>query len=683
MKKTALFAAVAALAVSAGAETIVEKSPDGRNEIRLDTEPALSYSVYRDGKVRVSPTPIAMVFEGKGKIGGKTLLKKPKVLANEHGSRKATIKTPIYKKSQVVDDGNETKVSFEGGWQVMLHARNDGVAYRFATSWSEPQVTVKDEIGGVNFPCTNLTVYAGLCSSHCSSWESIYVKTTVGRLRDEKAKLCYLPLLVQYPDGFMCVTESDLLDYPGWNLMADAADAAKLVSAPAKLPDPGKIKDDQRHRQVHGRLDYLARTAGTRVYPWRVFVLADQPAKLIENDIVYALATPCKLEGDLGWIKPGKVAWEWWNCWNVFGKGVDFKAGCNTATYKHYIDFAAETGVEYVIMDEGWSVKLKIMEINPDVDVAELVRYGASKGVGIILWCSWPQLVGRQDEVFQRYAGLGVKGFKIDFMDRDDQFVVDYLEKTAAIAAKYRLIVDYHGMYKPTGFSRTYPNIINYEGVHGLETAKFNKSFEMPGNDLKVFFTRMVAGPMDYTPGAMRYRARNLGDVGWPRKWDAATAVFEPNWNQPDVQGTRVHQMALMSLYEAPLQMLCDSPSLYRQNMECFKFMAAVPTVWDETLGLAGDIDNFAAAARRKGDVWYAAAIANWKGAEFDLDTSYLGEGEWVAEMFMDGDNADRAPEDYVRREILVTAGLKIPVKMAPGGGFAVRFYRKPAWKIW
>ncbi len=669
MKTTLALTATLVATFASFAEVISVKSPDGRNEIRLATEPVLSYSVLRDGKERIAPTPISMTVEGKGVLGGNA-----QVAGTVRSTRAATLPTPIYKKASVVDNGNEAKVSFAGGWQVFLHARNDGVAYRFATAWTHPRVKVLAEEAGLTFPCGDLTVYAGLTGGHESSWESIYTKTTVGALKDQKQKLCYLPLLVQYKDGVnLCVTESDLLDYPGWNLTADAS-APKLNASFAKLPDPAKITNNQRQRRVGGRLPYLAETKGARTYPWRVFIMADAPAKLVEADIVYALATPSRLTGDLSWIKPGKVAWEWWNCWNVFGPGVDFKAGCNTATYKHYIDFAAETGLEYVIMDEGWSVKLKIMEVNPEVDVPELVRYAAGKGVGIILWCSWPQLVDRQHEIFQKYGSMGVKGFKIDFMDRDDQFVVDYLEKTAAIAAQYHLMVDYHGMYKPTGFSRTYPNIINYEGVHGLETAKFNKSFEMPGNDLKAFFTRMVAGPMDYTPGAMRYRARNLGDAGWPRKFDPATAVFEPNWNQPDVQGTRVHQMALMSLYEAPLQMLCDSPSLYRQEMECFSFMAKVPTVWDETVGLAGDVDRYAVAARRKGDVWYVAAIGSWDPQALEIDLSFLGAGEWTAEIFEDGINADRAPQDYVRRTAKVKAGDKLPVRLAPGGGFSARF---------
>ncbi|MBR1588864.1 MAG: glycoside hydrolase family 97 catalytic domain-containing protein [Kiritimatiellae bacterium] len=270
--------------------------------------------------------------------------------------------------------------------------------------------------------------------------------------------------------------------------------------------------------------------------------------------------------------------------------------------------------------------------------------------------------------MFQKYAGMGVKGFKIDFMDRDDQFLVDFLEKTAAIAAQYKLMVDYHGMYKPTGFSRTYPNIVNYEGVHGLEQLKWEKDSDFPANDIKAVYTRMVAGPMDYTPGAMR---------------NATKAGFKPDYTMPGSQGTRVRQMALMSLFEAPLQMLCDSPSQYLKNIECFKFMSAVPTVWDETVGLAGDVDKYAAIARRKGDVWYVSAIGSWEPQSLELALPFLGEGEWKAEIFEDGVNADRDATDYVRREAKLTAAGKLAVKMAPGGGFTARISKAGGWMSW
>ena len=659
MKTRIIFCALL-VACAAQAETISIKSPDGRNEIKLATEPSLSYSVLRDGVERIASAPISLDVEGLPKCGGAV-----KVKSSDARLVSGKLPTPIYKKSAIDLAGMEKTVEFEGGWSVVLHARNDGVAYRFKTAFDKPKVKVLDEAATLAFPTNGLVTYAGIAKNHQSSWESLYVKSgEIDRLRKSVTgdQIVYLPLLVQYADGVnMVVTESDLLEYPGWNLKS--GEGHSLVSAFARLPVEEKANNDQRHRSVTERNCYLCDTAGTRSYPWRVFVLAPSAAKLCEADMSYALATPCALSGNLSWIKPGKVAWDWWNDWNI--SGVDFRAGCNTKTYEYYIDFAKEHKVEYVIFDEGWSVKLKIMEINPEVDVPHLVKYANSRGVGIILWCSWPQLVGRQHEVFRKYAGMGVKGFKIDFMDRDDAFVVSYLEETARIAAEYKLVVDYHGMYKPTGLSRTYPNILNYEGVYGLERAKWIKEPVFPANDLMVYFTRMVAGPMDYTPGAMLNMTKSQ---------------YRPSNAMPGSQGTRVHQMALMSLYEAPLQMLCDSPTQYKRNLECFKFMAAVPTVWDETIGLAGDVDNYAAVARRKGDTWYVAAIGSWEPQEIKLDTSFLGEGTWKADIFEDGINADRDATDYIRRSVNVSAGEKITMRLAPGGGWTASFTKKSGW---
>jgi len=665
--KSLVLPAVLAVACACSAQTFSLKSPDNANEIRLMTEPVLSYSVLRGGTVRVAPTPISLTIEGKGVLGGAGL----KPVDSSTSPRTGSVATPLYKKAAADLSGTEARIAFEGGWGVTLAARNDGVAYRFFTEFPEEEVTVKAESADIVFPNADLDAWAGLTGGLCSSWESIYKKLTVGALEAEN-KYVYLPLLVAFPDGVqLCVTESDLLDYPGWNLRAK--DATTLVSASAALPDPATIVDDGRHRQVKGRLDFLARTAGRRTYPWRVFMLAPSPAKLCEADIPYALATPCRLSGDLSWIRPGKVQWDWWCNWNV--SGVDFKAGCNTATYRHFIDFAAENGLEYVIMDEGWSVKLKIMEINPETDVPAIVKYGRSKGVGIVLWCGWPQLVGRQHEVFAHYAKMGVKGFKIDFMDRDDQFVVKYLEETARIAAEYKLVVDYHGMYKPTGLSRTYPNILNYEGVHGLECAKFHKDYDMPGSDVKVMFTRMSAGPMDYTPGAMRYRGRPT--KMWTDEFDPKKE-FVPNHVQPDVQGTRVHQMALMTACEAPFQMLCDSPTQYRANRECFDFMAAVPVTWDEVKGVGGTPDTYFAIARRKGAAWYVAVINDWQARDVALDLSFLGENR-LGEIFADGLNADRDPADYTRRVKKIDVKKPLNVTLAPGGGWTAKF-TVPGW---
>ena len=651
--------AVAAFAATLCGETVSVISPDGKNEIRLIAEQDLQYAVLRNGKVRVAPTAISLTLEGKGVLGAR-----PKVAGSKTRTVTGALKTPVYKKAEIAESGNETAVSFEGGYQVILRADNDGVAYRFATAFGG-RVKVLDEVAALNFPSADLTAYVDYNWGNRSdpkqdklqnSWESIYEKMKVSEVAPDKSRLVYLPLLLQYEDGVcLCVTESDLLDYPGWNLYRAGQDSARLSPWMARYPVSATVADNQRQRHVNDREPWLAETAGTRGYPWRVFILADQPIKLVESDLVYKLATPNKLAGDFGWVKPGKVAWDWWNDWNV--SGVKFRAGCNTETYKYYIDFARKNGIEYVIFDEGWSVELKIMEIHPDVDVPALIKYAEARGVGIILWCSWPQLVGRQHEVFKRYAEMGVKGFKIDFMDRDDQFVVKFLEETAAVAAEYKLLVDYHGMFKPTGMQRTCPNIINFEGVHGLEQLKWENGADFPSHDCKVVFTRMVAGPLDYTPGSML----NQTEKG-----------FKANYSLPTSQGTRVHQMALMSLYEAPLQMLCDTPTQYLRNQACTDFMVKVPTVWDETVGLAGVVDAYAAVARRKGDVWYVSAINNWTARELTLDLSFLS-GAYRAEIFADGINADRDATDYTREVRAVEGGKPLTVRMAPGGGWTAR----------
>ncbi len=650
---------IAGIAFAAGAETISVTSPDGKNEIRLSVEDTLQYSVLRNGKVRVAPTAISLTVADKGVLGAK-----PVVAGRQARTVSGVIKTPIYKKAEIVEDGKEMTVSFQGGYQVVLRADNDGVAYRFATAFGGT-VKVVDEMAAVNFPSPDLTAYVGYNWGNRedpkqdklqNSWESIYEKVKVSQVAPDKSRLVYLPLLLQYDDGVcMCVTESDLLDYPGWNLYRDGKDNARLSPWMAPYPVNKTVENNQRQMRIKDREPWLAETAGTRAFPWRVFILADQPAKLVEADLVYKLAKPNAAPGDYGWVKPGKVAWDWWNDWNV--SGVDFRAGCNTETYKYYIDFAQKNGIEYVIFDEGWSVSLKIMEISPDVDVPELIKYANARGVGIVLWCSWPQLVGRQHEVFKRYAEMGAKGFKIDFMDRDDQFVVKFLEETAEIAAQYKLIVDYHGMFKPTGMQRTCPNIVNFEGVHGLEQLKWENGSDFMSHDCKVVFTRMVAGPLDYTPGSMLNQTKK---------------GFKANYALPTSQGTRVHQMALMSIFEAPLQMLCDTPTQYMRNQECTDFMAKVPTVWDETVGLAGSVDHYAAIARRKGDVWYVSAIGDWEPRELKLDLGFL-EGRYRAEVFADGINADRDATDYTRCEMTVEGGKPLTVKLAPGGGWTAR----------
>jgi alpha-glucosidase len=404
---------------------------------------------------------------------------------------------------------------------------------------------------------------------------------------------------------------------------------------------------------VNKRADYIAKTNGARSFPWRVVIISTEDKQLANNDMMQRLAAPSNVS-DITWIKPGKVAWDWWNDWNV--THVDFKAGINVPTYKYYIDFAAANKLEYIIMDEGWSDDHDLNKLK--LDVQQIVDYGKQKNIGVILWSTWYAITRNTDEVFTKYSQMGVKGFKVDFMDRDDQKMVSSLYELARKAADHHLMMDYHGMYKPSGIQRTWPNVINCEGVKGLENMKWGTD-NQPGYDVSIPFIRMLSGPMDYTPGAMR---------------NASKDAFRPVNSNPMSQGTRCHQLAMYTIFEAPLQMLSDNPTIYRKEQESTDFIASVPTIFDETVALDGKVGEFVSIARRKGNTWYAGAMTSWSAREIAVDLSFLGDGNYKAVIFEDGVNADRDATDYTRKVINVTSKDKFTVKLAPGGGWAARF---------
>jgi alpha-glucosidase len=639
------------------------KSPDGRNAIRISVDP-LSYEVVRDGVAVVSKTEIGM------KVNGKCLAKDAAVKkVTKTKMRGSSVKTPVYKKAQVCLEGNGTFVDF-GDWGLDLVARNDGVAYRFVTKMPG-KIKVDAEKASLALPDKNATCWHYYGNSFgCEESVPSTLKASEIATDGKKKKFVYLPFVYSVGGKTVAVTESDVRNYPVWNLVRPNGDKnASVVSFgslfagwPLKRERVGGWGKDRnlekggRWVRVNEHADYLVETDGSRTFPWRTFILADSPSKICEADIVYALAASAEKGSDFSWVKPGKVAWDWWNAFDNQGE----KDGCNTKTYFKFVDFAAKTGVEYVILDEGWSESLNIWKFHPNVDVPAIIDYASKKGVGIILWMAWAQVCGEEAKVAEHFSKLGAKGFKVDFMDRGDADVSAFLEKFAAECAKRKMLVDYHGVYRPTGLHRRYPNIVNYEGIHGLEQMKwFRNNSDFMDNDVKAFFCRLAAGPMDYTPGAMD---------------NYVIGGYKGSMVNPGSVGTRCRQIAMMSMYEAPLQMLCDSPTKYEKNMESFKFMAATPVVWDDTVGLGGCPDSFAAVARRKGDTWYAAAITNSKGRDYELDTSFLKSGKWNAEIFRDAPDSGKNPANYVHETKTVAAGEKIVFKMAPGGGFSVRF---------
>ena len=571
--------------------------------------------------------------------------------------------TPFYKKSAVKDQYNQLTVNLKGDYGLVFRAYNDGAAYRFFTN-RKGEITIKAEEANFNFDqdykiyipyVRDLRVKGDL---FVSSFESLYDEIKISQFA--KDTLGFLPAMVVLDNNKKAViTEADLKNYPGMylNINRESNKSLKGVFAPYPLEERAGGFNNMNYI-VPKRADYIARTNGRQDFPWRAIIVSQNDKELADNDMVMKLAEPAGNQ-DFSWIRPGKVAWDWWNDWNI--SHVDFRAGINTPTYKYYIDFAAANKIEYVVMDEGWSQSTDIAKISPVINLEEIIAYGKQKGVDIILWATWYALRERVDEIFSKYAAMGVKGFKIDFLDRDDQKMVASTYDIANKAAKYKLLVDLHGMFKPAGLQRTYPNVIGFEGVKGMENVKWTPNDDVPRYDVTLPFIRMLAGPMDYTPGAMR---------------NATKANFRAVHSMPMSQGTRSHQLAMYTVFEAPLGMLSDNPTAYMKEQECTNFIAKVPTVFDETVALDGKVGEYIAIARRKGDQWFVGAMTNWTPRELTLDFSFLGEGNYEAEIFRDGINADRDATDYKREVIRITSKDKLKVSMLNGGGWTARITR-------
>jgi alpha-glucosidase len=593
--------------------------------------------------------------------GGEVLGKNAVVKSAKTSSADTWFNTPIYKKDRVHDQYNQVTINFKSDYAVVFRAYDDGVAYRFITQ-KKGEITVVDEEANFNFKDDN-KAYLPFVNDFrnkdkwTTSFEALYDNINISAVK--KDTLAFLPVLVDVgTPKKAAILEADLNNYPGMYLTGDGSGSKNLKGAFARYPTVEHTGGyANMNYVVNGRADYIAKTAGARSFPWRVVIISTDDKQLANNDMVQKLAEPSRLT-DLSWIKPGKVAWDWWNDWNI--SHVDFKAGINNPTYKYYIDFASANKIEYVVLDEGWSSIVDLTQISPEINLQELLDYAKQKNVGLILWTSWYALTRQTDLAFDKFAKMGVKGFKIDFIDRDDQKMVASLYEIAQKAADHRLIVDYHGMYKPSGIQRTFPNIVNFEGVKGLENVKWGVT-NHPGYDVSIPFIRMLSGPMDYTPGAMR---------------NATKANFRPVNGNPMSQGTRCHQLAMYTIFEAPLQMMADNPTIYTREQESTDFIAAVPTTFNETVALDGKVGEYVAIARRKGTTWYAGAMSNWDARDLNIDLAFLGDGNYKAIVFEDGVNADKDATDYKHTVINVTAKDKLSVKLAPGGGWAARFER-------
>ena len=658
----AIFSMAAVMTSEAKDVTYKVESPDGQLSASVVVGNVISYSVSRGGVNLINPSEISMTLSGGTVFGIDDKVRKFK-----KSSVDQTIPTVVYKKAEVRDNYNEITLMFKE-FTLAFRAYDEGVAYRFTSSLKNDS-KVLSEKAQFNF-AKDWNVYVPYVTQHTETLESQYWNSfentySIHPLSGwNKERLAFLPVAVSADDGIkLLITESDLTDYPGMYLYNEE-DATTLSGRFAPYP---KTIEYGGYNMLQGivreREDYLAECSAGEQFPWRIIMVTTNDAELAVNDMVWKLAAPADPATDFSWVKPGKVAWDWWNAWNVYG--VDFRAGINNDTYKYYIDFAQQHGIEYVILDEGWAVNKKadLMQVIPEIDLPMLCEYAEAHNVGLILWAGYYAFDRDMENVCKHYSEMGVKGFKVDFMDRDDQFMVDFFRRAAEMTAKYKLLVDFHGAFKPVGLSRAYPNVINYEGVFGLEQMKWSKSsVDQVTYDVTVPFIRMAAGPMDYTQGAMR---------------NATRANYYPVNSEAMSQGTRCHQLAEYVVFESPLNMLCDSPSNYLAEPECTKYIAECPTVWDESVAVNGVLGSFITLARRSGDVWYVGSLNDWNARELTLDLGFLGDGEWTMEIFRDGINADRAARDYKHESMQVPADGKVRIHMAPGGGWTARVTRK------
>jgi alpha-glucosidase len=649
-----LFTATATYAQQTKTYTI--KSPDQQLSIQVEAGKKLQWQVHLNGKTIIAPSEASMKLAEKQTFGENMVIQSIRI-----DDVDTKFDAHFYKKKSVKDQYQQLTLNIKGDYGVIFRAYNDGVAYRFFST-KKNDFTVVSENANFNFekdykafvPYVNDPRAPG--DSFITSFEALYDEHPIsGFLKDS---LAFSPLLVDLENGVKAaLIEAHLENYPGMMYLKSSA-AYGLKGAFAAYPLAYKAGGHNMLNQlVTKRANYIAKVKGATSFPWRGLIISKQDTELLNNDMIQKLAAPNRIK-DISWIKPGKVAWDWWNNWNI--SNVDFRAGINTEAYKYYIDFAVANKLEYIIMDEGWSNSVDLQQINPKIEVEEIVKYAKSKNIGVILWASWRAVDADMEAAFAKYAKMGVKGFKIDFLDRDDQVMTNSTYQIAAAGAKHKLLIDLHGVFKPEGLQRTYPNVINYEGVKGLENSKWADGNDVPRYDVTIPFVRMLAGPLDYTPGAMR---------------NAVKANYRAINDNPMSQGTRAHQVAMYVIYEAPLQMLADNPTAYYKEQETTTFISKVPTVFDETVALAGEVAEYVALARRSGQIWHVGAMTNWTARDLDIDLSFIPAGNYEAEIFQDGINADREATDYKVRKIKVKKGDKIKAQLSTGGGWAARIY--------
>jgi len=642
MKKLTTIMLIISLSLAISAKEYTVESPSGKIAVKIQIDETIKYSVFLNGTEIISPSVISMKIDDGSTWGNEAKVRKAKTISVSEEI------TPVVQRkyAKIKNEYNQLTLSFKG-YSLQFRAYDEGAAYRWLSEKKDAYKVVSEQ-AMFAFPADH-KIWFPEEESMFSHQERSYLYESLSDITADR--FGSTGMLVDCANGVKTyISESDLMDYAGMFLQGCSENPTALMGKfPGVVLEEKRLTDRDVKPTKHA--DYIAECEGPRNFPWRLMIISEDDTDLLQSELVYKLGPEQKIS-DTDWIKPGKVAWDWWNACNVYG--VDFESGVNNDTYKYYIDFASKYGLEYIILDEGWYHLDDILDVVDEIDVKELVDYGKEKNVGVILWVVWKTLDEKLIEALDKFKEWGVKGIKIDFMQRDDQWMVNFYEKIAAECAKRKMLVDFHGAYKPSGLDRAYPNVISYEGVKGLENAKWSKLPD-PEHNVTLPYIRMVAGTMDFTPGAML---------------NANKENFRIVFTEPMSPGTRCHQLGMYVIFESPLQMLSDNPSNYYREPECMEFLEAVPSVWDDTKALAGKAGDYVAIARRSGDTWFVGAMTDWDARTLEINLDFLGDENYKMRVWKDGINADKHAADFAREESSVTSSSKIKVDMAPGGGW-------------
>ena len=621
------------------AKEISVQSPDGKLKVNIELKDKIYYSVYSGSDLLLSNCSLTMTLDNE------VLGKQPKLKSLKRSKIEESVKREIPLKNAIVENHcNTLRMNMAGNYAIEFRIFDNGIAYRFLTD-KKGEIEVKGEDFRINFPADYLA-HMSQPNSFKTSYEYPYTHIQTKEYKSTD-RMSYLPILLETDKQYkILISEADLQDYPCMFLKSTGDNGMQSLFPKCPLEFG---EDGDRSLKILKEANYIAKTSGKRNFPWRLFVISDDDRDIVSNEMVYNLSSPCELE-DYSWIKPGQVRWEWWNDARLYG--VDFRSGYNMDSYKYYIDFASTFGIPYIIMDEGWAKSTRDpFTPNPTINLQELIKYGKERNVKIVLWLTWLTVENHFD-LFKTFADWGIAGVKIDFMDRSDQWMVNYYERVAKEAAKHKLFVDFHGSFKPAGLERRYPNVLSYEGVLGMEQGGNCK----PANSIYLPFMRNAVGPMDFTPGSM------LSAQPEDNRSTRANAMGS---------GTRAYQMALFVVFESGLQMLADNPVYYYRERPCTEFISSVPVVWDETKVLDAKVGEYVVIARRSGEKWFLGAITNNTGRELEVDLSFLPENKKLhLTYFEDGINADRQAMDYKKKETEVTSSTKLTMKLVRNGGW-------------